>query len=86
MSNNYFTRVKRRSVGVPRISKGVMLWGKPPTHEPRDKRRVIVHNKVQLRPGAEEVQALPLRLGRHQALPFRQCLDLRRRRIRISRR
>ena len=45
MSADYFTRVRRRELGIARDGGDVMNCG-PPKREPRDKDRVIVHNRV----------------------------------------
>jgi hypothetical protein len=45
MSTDYFTRVRRRELGIARDGGDVMNCG-PPKRGPRDKDRVIVHNRV----------------------------------------
>jgi hypothetical protein len=46
MSTDYFKQVKRRPLGYPREVGNELIFSGPPKREPRDKRRVIVHNRV----------------------------------------
>jgi hypothetical protein len=45
MSTDYFKKVRRRELGIARDGGNVINCG-PPKSEPRDRKRVIVHNRV----------------------------------------